>query len=379
MAQKRRFVWGLLALAGAGAVFLSFQGGPDTSSPPLQKIAPTQDWQLGYASVFDTDPYGWLDSHEIIFFGGDSMRGYQPTVLDTQTQTSHPEPGLNAVQQGHFITASPDGQWVLWNMQTFSTSKPGMAATRRSDGKTVRWPGLQTDRSTGFWLPDSRRWVSMMPVNTGKMIGKSHVYADKFVVYSVDHPSVQTYGLPDVRTTTSWWENGAVKTVLSAPAPPEGGHFQGDILGTTPQGHMIIARGSPEAQGPPGGTPPPFSLSEMTLSSTNPVTRDFQITLPQASPSNYGRIALSPQGDRLLWTCFSNRPASLQAWFDKLVHHAYSGATESLDVWICPLNEKPPRHLGTWSGSRLGNCRWNPDGRHLSFVKDQALYQVSTD
>lgn len=378
MARKRGIVLGLLALAVAGVVFLAFQGGSWHTQPTPQKLASTQNWQVGYENAYTGGSYLWLDSHEIAYFQGDSMRGYQASVLDTNTQTSHPEPGLNWVQQGRIMGASPDGQWVLWDMQLYSNSKPGIAATRRSDGKTIRWPGLGFDWSECFWMPDSRHFVGISGFDTGKMIGSHHVYADDFAAYSVDHPGVQKYSLPDVRSRLTTWQNGAATTTLMPPAPPLGGTFNGRILGVTPDGHLISDEPAASVGLSPGAVPT-LALSEITLSLPKSTARTFSVALPQVPQANYVDMALSPQGDRLLWTSHSYRAASRWAWLERLFHRPLGGGQEAVDVWICPLDGKAPRHLGTWSGSRLGKCRWNPDGRHLSFVKDEALYQISTD
>lgn len=309
MTRKRGIVAGLLALAVAGVIFLAFQGGSWHTQPPPQKLASTERWQLGYSDAYTGGSYLWLDSHEVAYFQGDSMRGYQVSALDTQTQTSHPEPGLNWVQQGRILGASPDGQWVLWDMQLYSNSKPGIAATRRTDGKTVRWPGLGFDWSECFWMPDSRHWVGVSGFDTGKTIGSHHVYAQHFAVYSVDHPGAQTYGLPDVRSRLTTWQNGAPTTTLLPPAPPSGGLFTGRILGVTPQGHLISYEPI-ETVGLSPGAVPSLSLSDITLSLPKPTARTFQVVLPQVPQANAVNMALSPQGDRLLWTCHTYGSAS---------------------------------------------------------------------
>ncbi len=317
----------MLGLAAVAAVLgLAFWGNRKQSPPhrmtPISSIA---DWQEGYGYVFSTQPYLWLTDHEVFHFNGDTMRGLQADAYDTRTHTETMYPGLSVVQSGHVISASPDGQWVLWDTQKFSNSPPGMAVTHRKDGKTVRWP-LQTDRSEGCWLPDNRHWAAITSIVPGWLGNSKPQYDTTVSIFCVDHPGIQKY---HVRTTVS----------------------PGYILGANPQGHLIL-NASFSGWGTPGQATPPLSLLEVSLNTNPPAVNAFQVPQPQTPPSQPVNVLLSPQGDRLLWSTFSIKPSTLVGWLSLWTHHMVAGGTESLDVWVCRLDGSPSQHVGTWSGRR---------------------------
>lgn len=332
------------------AFWSSSKQGP---SRQVTRLASLQDWQLGYGYVFSNEPYLWLTNHELLHFDGDSMRGIRAFSSDILTHAEVPEPGITAMQQGHVISASPDGQWVLWNTQQFNTSVPGMAASQPSGGKTVRWPHLQTWGSTGFWLPDSRRWVCVNFVPTGQMINHQPVAEKRLVVYDVSRPGIRTFPIPG--------DTGAE-----------------NILGVTPQGKIIFNDTFDGWGGPPGQPQPPLSLREVSLDGPQPTARTFQVQVPKTPPGESPRLLLSPRGDRLLWTCFSARQNLFLVWLSSLTHRSFGGSGESLDIWTCPLDGSAPSHVGTWSSPQMGfTACWNPDGKHVSMTMQNQLYSIS--
>lgn len=359
MPRKGRALLALGLAAAVAVLCLAFWGGQHQSqSRPLTPISSTADWQLGYGEVFQTETYLWLTDHEMLHFGQSTLGGGQQALsYDTRNHADTPEPGLNAVQAGHVISASPDGQWVLWNTQKYNNSAPGMAATHRADGKTIRWPHIQTDRSEGFWLPDSRRWVGIVYVPTGKILRGHPVYKKRLAVYCVDHPGFQAYTIPG--------DNGGSR-----------------ILGFNTQGHVILDNSFEGWGGPPGQSQPPLSLMEVSLASPHPTARPLQVPQPQVPPGQTSAILLSPQGDRLLWSSFSVRPSTLLGWLSSWTRHSFSRGTTSLDIWTCHLDGSPPQHIGTWSGQQISfpsAVRWNPDGRHISFTLRGTICSVPVD
>lgn len=353
MTRKRTAGFIIASTVVAAVLWLAVWNTGKTQSAQVKRIGLTPQYSSGYSDVFNSDFYLWLNSRELLHFNNDYSIQYPIATYDVTTHRDTAAVGLGAVLAGHVISASPDGQWVLWNTQTFSSSPPGMAATRRADGKIVLWPHLQTWQSTGFWLPDSRRWVCVNFVLTGQMINGHPVAEKRLVVYDVNRPGTRSFAIPG--------DTGVE-----------------NILGVTPQGKVIFNDSFDQWGGPPGQPQPPLSLREVSLKGPQPTARTFQVQVPKTPPGEGARVSLSPQGDRLLWTCFSARPNSFLLWFSSLTHRSFSGGRESLDIWTCPLNGSAPSHVGTWNRPRMGFIAcWNPDGKHVSMTMDGELYSVS--
>ena len=358
--MRKRFrliAFGLAAVVGGFC--LAFWGSPHQSRlRPLTPITSTAGWQSGYGYFFSTEPYMWLTDHEILHFVQSTPGGGQQAFsFDTRGHTDISVPGLNAVQAGHIIAPSPDGQWVLWDMRKYNNSAPGMAATRRADGRTIFWPKIQMDSDAGFWLPDSRRWIGDTYIPTGKFIRGRPVAEKRFVVYNVDRPGFQSYRIP-------------------------GGNGVDRILGVNTEGHVILDESYHGWGGPPGQPQPPLSLVEVSLDTPIPTARPLQVPQPQTPPGEASNILLSPQGDRLIWSSSSIRPSTIVGWLSSWTRHSFTRGTISLDVWVCRMDGTPPQHLGTWSGQQVSfpsAVRWNPDGKHLSFTMQGILYSVPVD
>ena len=347
----------LFALAAVAAVLLlaffnTFKRGALHRAAPVCSIA---DWQQGYAEFASEASYVWLSDHELLHIQQNNPSGVQIMAYNTQTQRDTPIPGLIYLYVGRVTSVSPDGQWVLWNMQKFSSSPVGMAATRCVDGKTARWH-LQTDRSEGHWLPDSRHWVAITSIAPGWLRNGQPQYGTNFSVFCVDHPGVRMYR-------------------VSTPSSP------GYILGATPQGKIIL-NNSYSGWGTPGQATPPLSFLEVSLQTHPPTVRAFQVPQPQVPAGRSAEVLLSPRGDRLLWSTSSTRPSNIVGWLSLWTRHSFLGGATTLDIWTCPINGGSPQHIGTWSGQQISfpsAVCWNPDGKHISFTLNGTLQSVSVD
>ncbi len=340
--MRKRSLQIALGLAVAGAVFcLAFwDGQKQYQSRRITPLVSVGGWQRGYGDVLSGEPYLWLTDHELLHFEN-TPRGTEAFSYDTQTHKDVPEPRLNAVQAGRVASASPDGQWVLWHTQkdnvlwhTQRDNRPpaSWAATRRRDGKTVRWPNSQK----GFWLPDSRRWMGLD-------------------LHDVDHPGLR---LPLCSDPGSW--------------------LMGDVLGVNTRGHVIVSFFS-DLEERPGQPAFPLSLAEVSLTCPRATGRRLSVPHPRAGLDC--SILLSPQGDRLLWINVSQESSATDEWLSSWTGNWYE-STMSLDVWVCHLDGTPPKHVGTWRGRKTSypaSVRWNPDGRHVSFTLEDTLYSVPVD
>ncbi len=321
-----------VALAGSAC-----QGDASPShSRQITPVVSVANWKLIPHQVFTNGRYAWLSDHELLHFGGDGKSGYQALSYNTRTRADVPEPNLNVVQQGHMVSASPDGQWVLWNTHKALPFEPGMAATRRSDGKTVYWPRLQPSRGVGFWLPDSRRWVCLEDLPNARPGDTPS--RQRLDVCRVDHPGVRSTPIPKDRTFSA-------------------------LLGVDARGQAVLVDPSSERTTPVG--PASLRLAAHRAVSAVPPLRWLESIKPDPQTGQDYFIFLSPQGDHLLW--------SLNVVNAKAVGISFHSAR---------LDGSPPQDLGAWYAenvSKAGAIQWNPDGKHVSFDMQDVLYSVSVE
>ena len=212
-----------------------------------------------------------------------------------------------------------------------------MAATRRTDGKTVLWTLMSTsgqiNLTKGFWQPESHRWIG---------IG----------LHDVDHPSLASYPLP-------CYDN---------------------ILGADGRGHVLSGDMFSGREVLPGHPVPPLFLTEIRLDAPRSSPRSFYV--PQPRPGPNCSVLLSPQGDRLLWINVTVESSAMASWLSSWTGHLFNSVTMSLDIWLCPLDGSRPHHVGTWHGQKTSyqsSVHWNPDGKHISFTIEDILYSVPVD
>jgi len=341
----------LLVAAVAAVVWLGLRNNDRMPSAQITRTACVKGWSPAPPFVFSGEPYLWLNSHEILHFRGNQMHGFSAITYDTKTQKEQPEPNLSCVQTGHVISASPDGQWVLWDTQKYDDPPTIMAATRRADGKTIRWRYVQHQRSAGFWLPDSRRWVDIAEVSTGQITHGHRVLARRLVIYSVDHPGFQTFVIPA--------DTGAEY-----------------VMGVTSQGKVILTDSFGERAGRLGQAQSLLPLREISINGPRAAARIILVPLPASPPAATSLFYLAPQGDRMLWSCLSFQPPSLLSRAKGFIRHTSPYGLDKKDVWLCHLDGSPPTHLGTWSSSDMGDFFWNPDGKHISLAMQNELYSV---
>ncbi len=351
MTRKRAAGLALTVAAVTAALWLGLRGGGNqVSAASTTRITSVKGWAPP-PFVFWGEPYLWLNTHEILHFQGDQQRGFSAVSYDTKTQTEQPEPAFSGVQTGHVISASPDGKWVLWDTHQSDDPPIVMAATRRSDGKTIRWRYIQPGGDAGFWLPNSRRWVDIADIAIGKVVHGHRVLGRRLVVYSVDQPGSQSFAIPGDTGTEH-------------------------ILGVTSQGKIILTNSFGERAGRTGQPASVLPLREIFINGLRATARTVPVPLPASPPTSGSMFYLSPQGDRMLWSSLSFKPPSLLSRVRGLLRHTAPYGMDAKDVWVCHLNGSAPTHLGTWSSSDMGDFSWNPDGKHLSLSMQSNLYSV---
>ncbi len=350
----------------------------------LTRIVSLQHWQLGkpqpnvpalgLTNMPSAAPYVWLTRHELLHFGG-PVQNLKAAVYDTETKQDHSAPGLAALQPSPQMIniASPDGEWLLSetpkeqqmagpNGLRYMVPMASFCAIRCVDGKVIHYPDILGGDCFGYWMPDSRHWITLNRNQFWDISSKRpHVPHAGFGsgrgspggVSSALHLAVVGIDPPDVRYI-SLANMGAYK-IIGAAAPDK----------------VVLSAYDPATylNPPVGAIQPPLSFVEVSLASPQSQVRKFSVAFPQTPSGGSSALLLSPAGDSLLWTCISAQP-SLLNWGSSVPER------KSVDSWVFPINGGSSHHIGVWSGSQTGDFQWNPDGRHISFSLENILYSV---
>ncbi len=237
------------------------------------------------------------------------------------------------------IGVSPDGKWILqWAGK--GDHFPRQPIARAQNGsRTVKWP-YDNYGDNGCWLPDSRHWASLEVGSAGTIL----------LMFSLDNPQI-------------------TRIPLSLPMASS------YLLGVTPQGHALFANDRPETHSRFGSDT--LTVVDANITTHLPTMRTFSIKKPDQENGDWGQVSLAPQGDRLAWVYFSNRPSSIGSWVSLWTKHSYVGGRETLDLWVSRLDGSPPRYVGEVNGQQLSfGAWWTPDGKSLSLTVDGASYAV---
>jgi hypothetical protein len=159
-----------------------------------------------------------------------------------------------------------------------------------------------------------------------------------------------------------------------------------DVLGFAGSDTLLVA---------PGGdyfehSYPLLTLVEISLSRPSKVIRTYNPRVPEVNC--YGRIVLSPRGDRLLWASLNiNRVSSLQVRLHRYLPFVPGedtaferGSVSALDgkglqeigTYNIPLSKTPgPNSNEPW----ILDPKWTPDGKRIGFVYKDRLMTVPVD
>lgn len=162
----------------------------------------------------------------------------------------------------------------------------------------------------------------------------------------------------------------------------------GDFLGCTSHGNLLFAtvrEGASYSENPVG-----LILTEYSLGLKRQV---HQYNVEAPGGTEISAIALSPQGDRLVWQVQLVK-SNLRDWVNRNLEtfwpgHTSSG-TEEDALWVSKVDGSNLRELGRIEvqrpgtfdgppGSNLKQVRWTEDGLNVSFVYADVLYVVRVD
>jgi hypothetical protein len=301
--------------------------------------------------------------------------------MDTRTGATRSLDGLQRCigKEGdaYNLTFSPDGQRALWGGQPGNdlavSSAPlnGSSVTRRGPKPGAFW----VDASNPIWLPDSRHWVQLLA-------GDHSLYA---VVEGVDAPGViRQVPIGSPKGTMSGFD--LMRTRL---------------LGCTPTGRVLATPdGFDDYRSP--GTERKINFFEFSVDGGPARLKQYTIGLPKAGEGYDGdialspdeEVALSPRGDRLAWLVRVPAPEEQLPLWQRLSQGIPTRRSSEPRPRAQPLIELRTSRLDGGDMKVIGymeperdtkqpakgvpyGLHWLPDGQHVSFLYDGALWTVA--
>jgi hypothetical protein len=367
---KKRFnkKW-LIALAviGLGAsVLWTLRPRPLLLLSQAKRVADTRYWRN------DPGAYFWLSDHEIMLFRTWPKDPYEAQRLELRTMQETPLAPLNKVlknmcdiEWGVDVLPSPDGSVLLmWrshkpNIFFRSNDSPYLQYASRVniDGTQLfQWPGhpngLSISDST--WQADSKGWLHLGTFN--KYDGSS-LASVKF--YSLNAP-------------------GRTKEIVlgtNNQFPINAGLAADNTL----VGMDLVSFG-------PGGT------ARLRIWPLKEGAKPAEKLVPLPGfADNYSTI-VSPRGDRIAWVISGTGRKSPTNLLERLFGFLGQKPVPTTGLWVSKVDGSELHEIGRmefpWKpkGNTLPSAalrpslvRWMPDGKHLSFIHDEALYTVPVD
>lgn len=352
--KRLKKVWGigiLILLTGVvgGIVWLV-----KTRTPALLTVASRVTTQGKYSG----NDFAWISENEYLCVSTDGQTILRYRLSDgVRTPLTSPVDNLSQVAN---IEVSPNGEWVCWDKLTYAN------ASFRSgiyNGSIRSYPYLSHLSDThhrqlsgmagGRWEPDS-----------------SHLFSFGTLVVMSDKNRLT------VQPTVFFSDGFEGGDSLNVPIEPAVVSELNETIMVTPNRLLGIS----QQDGPHKG---PAELNEYKLDKTLHRTRTWLVKLPPHTMAWEGKIA--PAGDRVAWLITTEYVDPALAALHRLLPPVKTYAQSRQELWISRLDGTGMQVLGqTPIGMKNGNqvsvadLRWLPDGRHLSFVYDDALWRVST-
>jgi hypothetical protein len=238
---------------------------------------------------------------------------------------------------------SPDGKWSLWTgeNQYVVASTAGGSEYRHRLAAAPKRPFNQCGNaymvtSETAWLRDSRRWVDVRTDAKDR---------HTLTVHALDGRELKRVRL---------------KNLAYAPY----------VLGATADDRVILWSGG-------------AALHTVDLREKSPGVRPMTAVAPRIG--GVLDVALSPQGDRLLWRTMDNVYNHKPKVVEWLMERAGLDPCPPLHVlWTSGLDGSKMREIGRVSirsnlvcdAASISNYRWTPDGSRVSYIYDDALWTV---
>ncbi len=320
---------------------------PSNAYPVLS----TAEWK-SLLQRYTVPPYHWLANGDVAYLKSspdDRLQVcYQKMNSAGPIGSPRPGPVLPAQSVRHrsfmsgFFLPSPNEKWVACT-HVDVTNKVSMDLVS-NDGKTIRQITGSSDLFAS-WLPDSHRFLAIS-------IG---VFP---AVKLQDIDSPVTLPLPG----------------MNRDVPPL------EILSPNATSLILGAR----FNGPIRNGGQPFNYPEMkmrSVSAANPkeVLRTWEISVP--TDMDFGSVAPSPDGKRLLWTTGSLKNSKVTQLLDRILPHRSRIHPAQMCYFLSDIDgrNRHPIFSDSLLRPRSLALAWTPDSRHLSFIYKDYFYLVPVD
>jgi len=308
------------------------------------------------ANSEDAARYCWLSDHEMLLIRGGNYAPSRVQHLDLSTGHTERLPRLEAaVNKFNFeedIFPSPDGKWLLF--PPFD-GEPNASLVMRNGDRIVAQ--LTHGVTALAWQPGSARWIHLTYNSVSTPPGYLNVTG--ITVHDASHP-------------------GSIQT-LPVTQPVAMQYLDDPII--TPANHLVMASSVPDAA---QDEPVALAVADCVLGAREitPV-RKRTIPLPQGASLGYGEPILSPQGERIAYTCQIERRSPWQSWLHRWLPRVTVPAQHYLAIYVVRLDSARTYEIGHIpipnSDNMLGGLHWSPDGSRLSFTYRDRLYVVPAD
>jgi len=303
--------------------------------------------------------YRWIDDHELLFFREKSPIGRTATSWDfykrdilTGQETSLT--ALSRLTQNSFTSSSqfaisPDGKRFFWTGKGITVTTP--------NGKQP-FHLLPEANDVIFqidWAEDSNHLV---------------VYSSK----SDDPQSIQRT-LYDIQARKAT-QRFTVEYPFVADATAIGNRLY-TIFQKAQRGTKVTET---------------IEIDEKEEGNTPQSSHQYSVPIPRNL--HFGSAKLSPRGDRIAWQFIDQGDTlpTLLVWLHRLIPAFHPPPSKpKVSLWVSRLNGSqlhelgyvlvptlPPGSAVPWS-MLFDHLSWLPDGKHLSFQHDDALYTVPAD
>lgn len=307
--------------------------------------------QAKFVSPISGDPYQnaeiWVNDQQILMSNmimpGSGSSGETLVNVDTGAQMTLT--GITNSPNFMLISASPDGQWLLWYPYPTGTALGNAEVTRLDGSKTVKFDDEMNGLGTA-WMPDSRHWIHCT------MMGSSS-FGGKIRDCDVDTGTCRDITVPGL--------TGYEKQVVADKS--------GNLV-TTGMSNDYSA----------SGYSGPFSITRINIAGTIPSATVTPVTPPKDPGSQSGQAIISPDGTRILWTTRVFHVAEWQIFMSRILHRGFVslGGASDEDFYVSNIDGSNMHPLGRISNSfAFGQATWSPDSHRIALIINNRLAIVN--
>ena len=143
-----------------------------------------------------------------------------------------------------------------------------------------------------------------------------------------------------------------------------------ELLGITKAG-TVLTRKSPNAWST--SLQREIKLSEWKLNPMFSLVGEIVVRLPQRA--EHVVAVLSPRGERMAWNIFYTRKLFQFSRARKFPFYRRRQSVQQ-SLWISQVDGTRMRKLGDFEPSSIVEVSWTPEGEHLEFLWQNAIYLV---